>query len=91
MFIILLLLIGAWWLPITINRRINIKLKEKYFKQNGGLLVRQHERWSRKLFTKKELDKATGNFGVGRIRSLEILGTLYKGLLDGTVIVVKKS
>ena len=28
---------------------------------------------------------------MGRIRSLKILGTVYKGLLDGTAIAVKKS
>ncbi|KAK2664905.1 hypothetical protein Ddye_003479 [Dipteronia dyeriana] len=94
----LLLLIGAWRLHIIIKRRKDIKLKDKYFKRNGGLLLQQQLTSSdgnvdrSKLFNSKELDKATDHFNVDRILGQGGQGTVYKGMLtDGKIIAVKKS
>ncbi|KAK0583418.1 hypothetical protein LWI29_036765 [Acer saccharum] len=95
---LLLLLIGAWQLHIIIKRRKDIKLKDKYFKRNGGLLLQQQLTSSdgnvdrSKLFNSKELDKATDHFNVDRILGQGGQGTVYKGMLtDGKIIAVKKS
>ncbi|KAH7575928.1 hypothetical protein JRO89_XS02G0254900 [Xanthoceras sorbifolium] len=97
-FFVLLLFIGAWWLHIIIKRRKDIKLKDKYFKRNGGLLLQQQLTSSdgnvdrSKLFNSKELDKATDHFNVNRILGQGGQGTVYKGMLaDGKIIAVKKS
>ncbi|KAH7575930.1 hypothetical protein JRO89_XS02G0255100 [Xanthoceras sorbifolium] len=95
---LLLLLIGAWRLHIIIKRRRDIKLKDKNFKRNGGLLLQQQLTSSdgnvdrSKLFNSKELDKATDHFNVNRILGQGGQGTVYKGMLaDGKIIAVKKS
>ncbi|KAJ4717481.1 putative Kinase [Melia azedarach] len=92
----LFLLVGAWWLCIKIRKRI--KLKEKNFKRNGGLLLEKQlnsfdgsvDRC--KIFNSKELNKATDHFNVNRILGQGGQGTVYKGMLtDGRIIAVKKS
>ncbi|KAL5854332.1 hypothetical protein ACOSQ4_004134 [Xanthoceras sorbifolium] len=97
-FFVLVLFIGAWRLHIIIKRRNDIKLKDKYFKRNGGLLLQQQLTSSdgnvdrSKLFNSKELDKATDHFNVNRILGQGGQGTVYKGMLaDGKIIAVKKS
>ncbi|KAK0602435.1 hypothetical protein LWI29_033288 [Acer saccharum] len=81
-----------------IKRRNKIKLKEKHFKQNGGLLLKQKLTTfdgsvdTCKLFNSKELDKATDHFNIDRILGQGGQGTVYKGMLtDGRIVVVKKS
>ncbi|KAL5787109.1 hypothetical protein ACOSP7_004058 [Xanthoceras sorbifolium] len=97
-FFVLLLFIGAWRLHIIIKRRKDVKLKDKYFKRNGGLLLQQQLTSSdgnvdrSKLFNSKELDTATDHFNVNRILGQGGQGTVYKGMLaDGKIIAVKKS
>ncbi|KAK1582308.1 hypothetical protein Q3G72_013895 [Acer saccharum] len=94
----LFLIIGAWWLYIMIKRRNKIKLKEKHFKQNGGLLLKQQLTTvdisvdTCKLFNSKELDKATDHFNIDRILGQGGQGTVYKGMVaDGRIVAVKKS
>ncbi|KAK0590452.1 hypothetical protein LWI29_027342 [Acer saccharum] len=94
----LIFLIGVWWLYIIIKKRREIKLKERYFKRNGGLLLEQQLTSfdatvdKGKLFTSKELDKATDHFNVNRILGKGGQGTVYKGMLtDGKIVAVKKS
>ncbi|KAL9451625.1 hypothetical protein AB3S75_013232 [Citrus x aurantiifolia] len=87
------------FLRIIRKKRMDIKLREKFFKQNGGLLLQQMlnsydgsviDRF--KLFSSKELDKATNHFNVNRILGQGGQGTVYKGMLeDGRIIAVKKS
>ncbi|KAE8670612.1 putative Wall associated kinase-like 6 [Hibiscus syriacus] len=61
----LCLVMGGWWLYKFLKKRREIKLKKKFFKRNGGLLLQQQMfakeggLENTKIFTSKELDKAT--------------------------------
>ncbi|XP_050384487.1 wall-associated receptor kinase-like 1 [Argentina anserina] len=95
---LIVLLIGAWWLVKLWKKMKNIKLKKKFFKQNGGLLLEQQLSSGEvnvekiKLFDAKELEKATDRYNVDRILGQGGQGTVYKGMLaDGRIVAVKKS
>ncbi|KAH0652251.1 hypothetical protein KY289_029929 [Solanum tuberosum] len=83
-----------------LRKREENKAKQKYFKRNGGLLLRQRISLNGessggslpKLFLKEELEKATDNFNEIRILGKGGAGTVYKGMLsDGSIVAVKKS
>ncbi|GKV26872.1 hypothetical protein SLEP1_g36090 [Rubroshorea leprosula] len=70
----------------------------QFFKENGGLLLQQQlsstegniERT--KIFSTKELERATDYFNKNRILGQGGQGTVYKGMLvDGRIVAVKKS
>ncbi|KAM7481381.1 hypothetical protein LguiB_005964 [Lonicera macranthoides] len=68
------LLIGSWLMYNKIKKRINVNLKKKLFKRNGGLLLQQQLVSSEdgtlektKLFTSEELEKATDHYNDDRI------------------------
>ncbi|KAK9924180.1 hypothetical protein M0R45_032563 [Rubus argutus] len=95
---LLTLLVGGWWSYKVIKKRKNIKRKQKFFKQNGGLLLEQQLSSGEvsvekiKVFNSKELEKATDHFNVDRILGQGGQGTVYKGMLeDGRIVAVKKS
>ncbi|XP_048131328.1 wall-associated receptor kinase 2-like [Rhodamnia argentea] len=95
---IVLLLFSAGFLYLGIQKRKLIRLKEQYFKQNGGLLLQQqlHERDrttnTMKIFTAEELEKATTNYDESKIVGRGGYGTVYKGLMPNrTVVAIKKS
>nr|GMD66521.1 wall-associated receptor kinase-like 1 [Ipomoea batatas] len=74
------------------------KLRQKFFKRNGGLLLQQQLLAKEgtvektKIFTASELDKATDHFNADRIVGRGGQGTVYKGMLiDGQIVAVKKS
>ncbi|KAK1401620.1 Wall-associated receptor kinase-like 8 [Heracleum sosnowskyi] len=70
---VLLVLAATWWLCKVMKRRKILKLEEKNFKKNGGLLLCQQVSSSEgnvdttKLFTSKELDMATDHYNKDRI------------------------
>ncbi|KAM3695553.1 hypothetical protein ACJW31_07G141300 [Castanea mollissima] len=71
---LLFLFIGGWWSYEVVKKRKSIKHKEKFFKQNGGLLLQQQLSSSEvtvektiKFFNSNNLEKATNNFNVNRI------------------------
>ncbi|KAF7849152.1 hypothetical protein BT93_L1184 [Corymbia citriodora subsp. variegata] len=75
-----------------------IKLKEQYFKQNGGLLLQQQldepdkTTKATKIFSAEELEKATNSYHESRIVGRGGYGTVYKGLLPNDMVVaIKKS
>jgi serine/threonine protein kinase len=75
-----------------------MKLKEKFFQQNGGLLLKQqlsnHQSSfeKTKIFTAEELKKATNNYDESRVIGQGGFGTVYKGVLsDNSVVAIKKS
>uniref|UniRef100_A0A7N2RD37 Protein kinase domain-containing protein n=1 Tax=Quercus lobata TaxID=97700 RepID=A0A7N2RD37_QUELO len=70
---VLLLLLITWRLYKVIKKRNKIKLKQKFFKRNGGLLLQQqlssneNNVQKTKLFNSKELENATNRFNENRI------------------------
>lgn len=73
-------------------------MKQKFFKRNGGLLLQQQLLSNEgnvptiKMFTSKELEKATDQFNDNRVLGQGGQGTVYKGMLaDGRIVAVKKS
>ncbi|KAM7481502.1 hypothetical protein LguiB_006085 [Lonicera macranthoides] len=92
------LLISVTWLYFSIKKRKIIRLREKFFNQNGGSLLKQQIASneggveSTKVFTVVELEKATNNYADDRILGRGGSGTVYKGiLLDKRVVAIKKS
>ncbi|KAD7478313.1 hypothetical protein E3N88_01449 [Mikania micrantha] len=72
--------------------------RKRFFKRNGGLLLKQQEETDPSLvdetihFTSRELQKAIDNFNENRILGRGGQGTVYKGMLvDGRIVAVKKS
>ncbi|KAL7102104.1 hypothetical protein ACP275_08G098500 [Erythranthe tilingii] len=91
-------IIGITWIYFTIKKRKLLKLRQKFFHQNGGLLLKQQlssdkgGMESAKIFSAQELEKATNNYSEDRILGRGGYGTVYKGILsDERVIAIKKS
>ncbi|KAJ1380552.1 Tyrosine-protein kinase, catalytic domain [Sesbania bispinosa] len=68
-----ILLLGLWWLHKVIRRKMVKKRKEKFFKLNGGMLLEQKLSSSEvsldkaKVFSLKDLEKATDHFNMNRV------------------------
>ncbi|KAL0394088.1 UNVERIFIED_CONTAM: Wall-associated receptor kinase-like 2 [Sesamum latifolium] len=92
-----ILLAVSFWLYKYLRKRRVKQLKQSIFKRNGGLLLQQHMSadlvlGKMKIFTSKELEKATDRFNESRILGRGGQGTVYKGMLsDGRIVAVKKS
>ncbi|KAI3893764.1 hypothetical protein MKX03_033281 [Papaver bracteatum] len=83
---------------LGIRKRKLYKLKEKFFKQNGGLLLTQrlssieNGAESMRIFTSEELEVATNKFNESEILGRGGYGVVYKGTLsDKHVVAIKKS
>ncbi|XXG40472.1 hypothetical protein AAC387_Pa01g1180 [Persea americana] len=92
---LLFLFIGATWIYWGWKKIKMIKLKEQFFEQNGGLLLKQkissRRAESFRIFTTKELERATENYNVSRIVGRGGYGVVYKGTLpDSRTIAIKK-
>ena len=80
----------------ALKKRRCIKLKKKYFQQNGGSELRQQlssqgSNQRIKFFTIGELEKATKKFDESNIIGQGGFGTVYKGTLtDGRIVAIKK-
>lgn len=81
-----------------VKHRQFTKLREKYFEQNGGNLLREQlskrQGYSEnvKIFAAKELEKATDNYHESRILGKGGQGTVYRGVLaDKRVVAIKRS
>ena len=92
------LLFGSFGLRKVVKKKKEIRLKRKFFKRNGGLLLEQQSSYDKvtiekiKIFTSKELEKATNNFHLNRILGQGGQGIVYKGMLtDGRIVAIKKS
>ncbi|KAK9031451.1 hypothetical protein V6N11_032829 [Hibiscus sabdariffa] len=95
---LLFLLLLAPSVYICMKRRKLMNLKQKFFQQNGGLLLQQRIAFHdgsgehTKIFTTQELAKATDNYAESRVVGRGGNGTVYRGILcDNRVIAVKKS
>ncbi|WOG96043.1 hypothetical protein DCAR_0415373 [Daucus carota subsp. sativus] len=94
----LLVIIGMNWLYCIMKQRKHSQLREKFFEQNGGFLLRQQSISeggsieSTKHFTYEELKKATNNYAADRIVGQGGYGIVYEGILpDQRVVAVKRS
>ncbi|RWR74596.1 wall-associated receptor kinase 3-like protein [Cinnamomum micranthum f. kanehirae] len=68
-----------------------MKLKQRFFQQNGGLLLQQKISTRRsdafKIFTIEELERATNNYNANTIVGQGGFGIVYKGVLPNNRIV----
>ncbi|VVB11559.1 unnamed protein product [Arabis nemorensis] len=94
----LIFITGMFWLYKFIRKQMRLRQKKKFFKRNGGLLLQQQLTSTEgniektKVFSSRELEKATENFSINRILGQGGQGTVYKGMLvDGRIVAVKKS
>ena len=94
----LFLVLGSIGLYKIVKKKREMRLKRKFFKQNGGPLLEQQISSNEvalektNIFTSKELEKATDNFNLNRILGQEGQGMVYKGMLtEGRIVAVKKS
>ncbi|KAK4731137.1 hypothetical protein R3W88_024125 [Solanum pinnatisectum] len=85
------------WIKFSVETKL-IKNREKFFQQNGGLLLKQQISSIRggvegtKIFTVDELKKATNNYASDRILGRGGNGIVYKGILhDNSIVAIKKS
>ncbi|KAK1437483.1 hypothetical protein QVD17_03274 [Tagetes erecta] len=94
------LFLGITWMYFSYKERKVIRLRAKFFLQNGGMLLKQQidsnegsgVNQSTRIFTTEELQKATKNFSKNRILGRGGYGTVYKGILpDKSVVAIKKS
>ncbi|KAL4307773.1 hypothetical protein S245_057416 [Arachis hypogaea] len=83
---------------LTHQKRKHIKLKQQYFKQNGGLMLlrqlstREESSQITQIFTSEELKKATNNYDENLILGRGGYGTVFKGFLDDNrIVAIKKS
>ncbi|KAG6675850.1 hypothetical protein I3842_15G125500 [Carya illinoinensis] len=95
---LLVLLLGGSSVLLGLKRRKLIKLQEKYFQQNGGLMLQEHilnhgrSMETTKIFSNDELKKATNNYDESRVIGKGGYGTVYKGVLpDNKEVAIKKS
>nr|KJB73149.1 hypothetical protein B456_011G218500 [Gossypium raimondii] len=95
---LLFLTAGVWWFCKILQKRKYIKLKQKLFERNGGLLLQKKMSSNEggldkaKLFSSKELEIATDQYNENRILGCGGQGVVYKGMLsDGRIVAVKKS
>ena len=90
--------IGVSWLYLMYQKRKVLKLKHKFFQQNGGIILRQQlskiEDSSKitTIFSVEQLNKATKNFDESLIIGKGGYGTVFKGLLSNNkVVAIKRS
>ncbi|KAI3864270.1 hypothetical protein MKX03_006103 [Papaver bracteatum] len=88
--VVVILMLGiGYWLYKSLEKRKQMKLKQKHFERNGGLLLKQK---AAKIFVTEELMKTTDNFNPDRIIGKGGFGTVFKGMLpDGEIVAIKKS
>ncbi|XP_040251315.1 wall-associated receptor kinase 5 isoform X1 [Aegilops tauschii subsp. strangulata] len=94
--ILVLLAFGAPFVTRKIKQQKAKKRKDKFFKQNHGLLFQQlvsqrADMGERMIITLAELEKATNNFDKTREVGGGGHGIVYKGILDLQVVAIKKS
>ncbi|XP_016498782.2 wall-associated receptor kinase 2 [Nicotiana tabacum] len=86
------------WLYFSIKKRKLIRVREKFFQQNGGLLLKHRISTNEgglkatKIFTAEELKKATNNYANDRILGRGGNGIVYRGVLrDNSIVAIKRS
>ncbi|KAG6695619.1 hypothetical protein I3842_09G106900 [Carya illinoinensis] len=94
----IVLLVSSSWMYLIIKQRKLIKLRESFFRKNGGVILsqqlssRENSVETAKIFSTEELEKATNNYDENLIIGQGGFGTVYKGFLsDSRVVAIKKS
>ncbi|KAK8953585.1 Wall-associated receptor kinase 2 [Platanthera guangdongensis] len=90
---------GGFSLYWFLKKRRMLRLREKFFNQNGGSLLKQQLAAreglaeTARVFTAAELKRATDNYSDSRILGHGGNGTVFKGILPDTnrVVAIKKS
>jgi serine/threonine protein kinase len=82
--------------PYIMRKIKTRRIKERFFKQNHGLLLQQlisrnANISERMIITLREVEKATNNFDRERVIGGGGHGTVFKGNLDLNVVAIKKS
>ncbi|WVZ08596.1 hypothetical protein V8G54_021942 [Vigna mungo] len=92
------LFVGVSLLYLMLQKRRVLKLKEKFFQQNGGIILtqklstRRDSSQSTTIFSFEQLNKATNNFDENLIIGKGGYGTVFKGVLSNNqVVAIKKS
>uniref|UniRef100_A0A0E0E7X4 Protein kinase domain-containing protein n=1 Tax=Oryza meridionalis TaxID=40149 RepID=A0A0E0E7X4_9ORYZ len=81
---------------VTAYRKL-IRMKQKFFEQNGGVILQQQMHSGGgargfRIFSMEELKKVTNIFAAGHVLGRGGHGVVYKGVLkDKTVVAIKKS
>ncbi|KAL6847113.1 hypothetical protein ACP4OV_022966 [Aristida adscensionis] len=86
----------ACLLVVILQRRKHIKERDEYFKQNGGLKLYDEMRSRQvdaiRIFTEKEIKKATDNYSEDRVLGCGAHGMVYRGTLDDNKeVAIKKA
>ncbi|CAO2211391.1 unnamed protein product [Urochloa humidicola] len=92
----LLLVLGTPFIIRKIKLQKVEKMREKFFKQNHGLLLQQlishnADIGQRMIITLRELEKATDNFDRSRVIGGGGHGVVFKGMIELKVVAIKKS
>lgn len=92
----ILLLICIFALLIECQKKRLVREKDKFFQENGGLLLYEQIRSKQidtvRIFTTEELKQATNNFDSSREVGRGSYGTVYKGILkDNRIVAIKRS
>ncbi|XP_016455653.1 wall-associated receptor kinase 2-like [Nicotiana tabacum] len=92
------LVVVITWLYFSIKKRKLMRVREKFFQQNGGLLLKHRISTNEgglkatKIFTAEELKKATNSYANDRILGRGGNGIVYRGVLrDNRVVAIKRS
>lgn len=92
---LLSIFLAITWSYFAIKKRKLGKMREQFFHQNGGFLLKQQTSFKNettKIFSAAELEKATNNYSDDRILGTGGYGTVYRGILsDQRVVAIKKS
>ncbi|XP_027148330.1 wall-associated receptor kinase 5-like [Coffea eugenioides] len=95
-----ILLFCCFYLCLELRKRRENRLKEEFFRKNGGLILQQRLAQEgrntnvARIFTLEELRKATNNFEETRIIGRGGYGTVFKGILvdhNSCTVAIKRS